>query len=90
MQPVYTLAALMVTPSITCPSRDSLLHLAWPDDDVDMGSDMGPSQLDAALGAGTALLPPLAAGVAEGFAGPQQALAALVVRRFKVSEWAGE
>lgn len=47
---------------------------------------MSASQLDAALGSGTGLLPPLAAGAAgEGFSGPQQLLASLVSRRFKVS-----
>lgn len=47
---------------------------------------MSASQLDAALSSGGGLLPPLAAGAAgEGFSGPQQVLAALVSRRFKVS-----
>lgn len=62
----------------------SLLQTAWPDDDVDMGSDFGVSQLNGALSAGGGLLPRLNAGN-EGFTGPQQAFTALVVRRFKVS-----
>lgn len=62
----------------------SLLQTAWPDDDVDMGSDFGASQLNDALSAGGGLLPRLNAG-SYGFAGPQQAFSALVVRRFKVS-----
>lgn len=66
------------------PRANSLLQAAWPDDDVDMGSDMGPSQLEAALSARGGLLPPLAAAPG-GFTGPQQAFAALVIRRFKVS-----
>lgn len=49
-----------------------------------MGGDVSPSQVDTALGSGRRLLPSLAAG-AEGFAGAQQELAALVLRRFKVS-----
>lgn len=51
-----------------------------------MGNDIGPTQLEAALSAGGGgLLPPLQAGAsAPGFDGPQQALAALVARRFKV------
>lgn len=65
-----------------------LLHAAWPDDDIDMGNGdtMSASQLEAALSSGGGLLPPLAAGAGgEGFSGPQQVLAALVSRRFKVS-----
>lgn len=64
----------------------SLLHSAWPDGEVDMGSDMGPSQLQTALSSGGALLPPLGAGASEGFAGIQQTFAALIVRRFKVKK----
>lgn len=66
------------------PRANSLLQAAWPDDDVDMGSDMGPSQLEAALSARGGLLPPLAPALGE-FTRPQQTFAALVVRRFKVS-----
>ncbi|CAN0282101.1 unnamed protein product, partial [Ectocarpus sp. 8 AP-2014] len=62
-----------------------LLHAAWPDNDVDMGTSdsMSASQVDAALGSGTGLLPPLGGGAGEGFSGPQQVLASLVSRRFK-------
>lgn len=65
-----------------------LLHAAWPDHDIDMGNGdtMSASQLNAALSSAGGLLPPLAAdGGGEGFSGPQQVLAALVSRRFKVS-----
>ncbi|CAM9677067.1 unnamed protein product [Ectocarpus sp. 6 AP-2014] len=53
-----------------------LLHAAWPDNDVDMGTSdsMSASQLDAALGSGAGLLPPLGGGAGEGFSGPQQGL----------------
>ncbi|CAN0526673.1 unnamed protein product, partial [Ectocarpus sp. 12 AP-2014] len=62
-----------------------LLHAAWPDNDVDMGTSdsMSASQLDAALSSGAGLLPPLGEGAGEGFSGPQQVLASLVSRRFK-------
>ncbi|CAM9933654.1 unnamed protein product, partial [Scytosiphon promiscuus] len=64
-----------------------LLHVAWPDNDVDMASSdsMSTSQVDAALRSGGGLLPPLGAGVGEGegFSGSQQVLASLVSRRFK-------
>ncbi|CAN0528539.1 unnamed protein product, partial [Ectocarpus sp. 12 AP-2014] len=53
-----------------------LLHAAWPDNDVDMGTSdsMSASQLDAALSSGAGLLPPLGGGTGEGFSGPQQGL----------------
>ncbi|CAM9976743.1 unnamed protein product, partial [Hapterophycus canaliculatus] len=59
-----------------------LLHVAWPDDDVDMASSdsMSTSQVDAALRSGGGLLPPLGAaagdgeGEGEGFRGSQQVL----------------
>ena len=64
----------------------SLLHKAWPDGDVDMGSDLAASRLEEMQSAAGGLLPPLGGTAAvEGFEGPQQAFAAIVARRFKVS-----
>eukprot|EP00904_Undaria_pinnatifida_P010339 jgi/Undpi1/6435/HiC_scaffold_20.g08916.m1 len=61
-----------------------LLHKAWPDGDVDMGSDLAASRLEEMQSAAGGLLPPLGGTAAvEGFEGPQQAFAAIVARRFK-------
>lgn len=78
---------ILTYPILSFPILVSLLHAAWPDDDVDMGSGdhMSSSQLDAALRSAVGLLPPLEAEAGEGFSGPQQVLASLVSRRFKVS-----
>ena len=85
MQPhLYVLIVLPSSPIHVAPNVSSLLQMVWPDDDVDMGSDMGPSQVNEYLSASGGLLPHLGAG-ADGFPGPQQALAVLVVRRFKVT-----
>ena len=72
-------------PLIPAAPTDSLLHAAWPDNDVDMGSGLVASRLEEMQSTAGGLLPPLGAGADEGFGGPQQAFAALVARRFKVS-----